>query len=82
MLDEGAELAYNDPYVPKLSIGGKVLKSVQLQDNLLNEMECVVIITDHSLYDFEWIVKNAYLVIDTRNATRDITNSTGKIIKL
>jgi len=82
LLDKGADLAYNDPYVPRLNIEGKVLKSVRLEDTLLKEMDCVVIITDHSLYDFEWIVKNAKLVIDTRNATRDITESTGKIIKL
>jgi len=82
LLGKGADLAYNDPYVPRLNIGDKVWHSVQLQGNLLNEMDCVVIITGHSLYDFEWIVKNAKLVIDTRNATRGITDSTGKIIKL
>lgn len=82
LLGKGADLAYNDPYVPRLNIGDKVWHSVQLQDNLLNEMDCVVIITGHSLYDFEWIVKNAKLVIDTRDATRGITDSTGKIIKL
>ena len=82
LLDKGTKLTYNDPYVAKLNIGGKVLHSVQLQDNLLNEMDCVVIITDHSAYDFEWIVKNAKLIIDTRNATKEITDSTGKVIKL
>jgi len=82
LLDKGANLVYNDPYVPKLNIEGKVLKSVSLKDNLLNQMDCVVIITDHSFYDFEWIVKNAKLVIDTRNATKNITDSTGKIIKI
>jgi len=82
LLDKGAELTYNDPYVAKLNIGSKVLHSVQLQDNLLKEMDCVVIITDHSAYDFGWIVKNAKLIVDTRNATKNITDSTGKIIKL
>ena len=82
LLDKGANLAYHDPYVPRLNIGSKVLKSVILKDNLLDEMDCVVIITDHSAYDFEWVVKNAKLVIDTRNATRGIADSTGKIIKL
>jgi len=82
LLDKGADLAYNDPYVPRLNIEGKVLKSVRLKDTLLNEMDCVVIITDHSLYDFEWIVRNAKLVIDTRNVTRDIKDNSGKIIKL
>jgi len=82
LLDKGADLAYNDPYVPRLNIEGKVLKSVRLEDTLLKEMDCVVIITDHSLYDFEWIVRNANLIIDTRNATRDIKDSSGKITKL
>jgi len=82
LLDKGADPAYNDPYVPRLNIEGKTLKSVSLKDNLLKEIDCVVIITDHSAYDFEWIVKNAKLVIDTRNATKGITNNTGKIIKL
>ncbi len=82
LLDKGADLAYNDPYVPRLNIEGKTLKSVSLKDDLLKEIDCVVIITDHSVYDFEWIVKNAELVFDTRNATKGITDNTGRIIKL
>jgi UDP-N-acetyl-D-glucosamine dehydrogenase len=44
-------------------------------------MDTVVIITDHSSYDYGWIVKNAKLIIDTRNATGAITAAKHKIIK-
>jgi len=71
---KGAIVSYNDPYVPQ-SFGhrdypGLKLKSVRLSEKKLKEFNAVVIATDHSRYDFEWIVKNSFLVIDTRNAIK------------
>lgn len=82
LLDKGAKLTYSDPYVSELKTTSKVLHSRKLDTQFLRKMDCVIIITDHSSYNFEWIVKNAKLVIDTRNATKDIADSTGKIVKL
>jgi UDP-N-acetyl-D-glucosamine dehydrogenase len=57
------------------------LSSTSLTEDLLQSMDTVVIITDHSSYDYGWIVKNAKLIIDTRNATGAITTAKHKIIK-
>jgi len=70
----GAEVSYNDPYVPH-SFGhrdypGLSLKSVALSEEKLKEFDAVIVATAHSDYDFDWIVKNSSLVIDTRNAIK------------
>lgn len=73
---EGAIVSYNDPYVPKIGRGRKYnlnLTSVPLTD--LQQYDCVVIVTDHSDYDYAHIVQEARLVIDTRNATRGIASN-------
>jgi UDP-N-acetyl-D-glucosamine dehydrogenase len=78
----GRSLMYNDPYVPTLRVNGKVYTSKKLDAKLLESVDCVVITTDHSDYDYELIVKHAKLVVDTRNATKDIKNGRKKIVKL
>jgi UDP-N-acetyl-D-glucosamine dehydrogenase len=70
---EGAEVSYNDPYFPFIGKGRKYdlqMKCVDLRD--LTQYDCVVIVTDHSDYDYKRIVKESQLVVDTRNATRGI----------
>ena len=65
---------YNDPYVPESSghreYPGLKLKSVPLTAARLGAVDAVIIATDHSCYDYDFIVKNARLVIDTRNAVK------------
>ena len=68
----GADVIYNDPYVPDLS---NRIVSVELTDECLETADCVVIATDHSCYDYQRIVDKAKLVFDTRNATKGIVNS-------
>ena len=83
-LKKGAKIYYNDPHVPKITKMRKhdiQLNSSELTEELLASMDAVVIITDHSAYDFKWIVNNAKLVIDTRNATKNVTEGRNKIIK-
>jgi UDP-N-acetyl-D-glucosamine dehydrogenase len=73
---EGALVSYNDPYCPFVGRGRKYdlqMKSVSLDD--LSQYDCVVIVTDHSDYDYERIVRESKLVVDTRNATRSIQAS-------
>jgi UDP-N-acetyl-D-glucosamine dehydrogenase len=82
--EKGAKVLYNDPYIPRIP---KVRKhdldmaSTPLTAKLLRSLDAVVIITDHTAYDYAWIVKNAPLVVDTRNATRGIRNHRAKIVK-
>jgi UDP-N-acetyl-D-glucosamine dehydrogenase len=70
----GANVSYSDPYVPQASgyrdYPGLVLESVDLTEKKLKECDAVVIVTAHSAYDFEWIAKNASLIVDTRNAIK------------
>ncbi|HEX9110054.1 MAG TPA: nucleotide sugar dehydrogenase [Terriglobales bacterium] len=70
---EGAEVSYNDPYFPFVGRGRKYdlqMKCAPL-DNL-GQYDCVLIVTDHSDYDYKKIVNDAKLVVDSRNATRGI----------
>jgi len=69
----GAEVEYNDPFFPFIGRGRKyALNMTNTPLNRLPEFDCVVIVTDHSEYDYAWIAENAQLVIDTRNATKGI----------
>jgi len=73
---DGAQVSYHDPYFPFIGKGRKYdlqLKCAELSD--LGQYDCVVIVTDHSDYDYRGIVKESQLVVDTRNATRGITSS-------
>ena len=72
----GAEVSYNDPYIPMVGKGRKYdlqMKSMPLEE--LGSYDCVLIVTDHSDYDYAKVVENAQLVVDTRNATKGITSS-------
>jgi UDP-N-acetyl-D-glucosamine dehydrogenase len=77
---EGAEVRYNDPFFPFVGKGRKYDLQMNCAplDNL-GAYDCVVIVTDHSEYDYQRIVDESQLVIDTRNATRGITSS--KIVR-
>lgn len=85
LVERGAEIAYNDPYVPRLSRTRKYdfshLVSVPLDGDNLARFDCVLIVTDHSSYDFSQIAQDAALLIDTRNATRSLDCSRGKVIR-
>jgi UDP-N-acetyl-D-glucosamine dehydrogenase len=70
----GARVDYNDPYVPR-SAGhreypGLDMKSVPLTAARLKTYDAVVIAADHSAYDYDWLVRNAALVVDTRHAVK------------
>jgi UDP-N-acetyl-D-glucosamine dehydrogenase len=80
--DKGALLSYNDPFVPAVRLGGQMLASTGLSAPTIESQDCVIILTDHSTYDFRSILKSARLVIDTRNATKDLPEFRDRIIKL
>lgn len=72
---EGAQVRYHDPYFPYVGHGRKYhldMKCTPLDD--LAQYDCVVIVTDHSDYDYARIVRESQLVVDTRNATRGIAS--------
>ena len=82
--EKGAKVDYNDPYIAKThkqrrhNLG---MKSKKLSAKMLAGYDVVLISTDHSVYDYDWIVRNAKLVVDTRNATASVRTGRGKIVK-
>lgn len=75
----GAEIAYHDPYVPDLAHEGFPLSSIELDEQTVREADCVVVITDHSSYDWDWIANHAGLIVDTRHAVKA---GPGRLIRL
>jgi UDP-N-acetyl-D-glucosamine dehydrogenase len=73
--ERGAEVSYNDPYFPTVGRGRHYdlnLRSVPLND--MGQYDAVMIVTDHTSYDYPRIVRDSQLVIDTRNATKGMTS--------
>jgi UDP-N-acetyl-D-glucosamine dehydrogenase len=86
LIKKGAEVTYNDPHIPKLPTMRrypqlKQLESQPLTSDYMADQDCVLIATDHSAYDYEFIVRHAQLVVDTRNATRNVSQGHEKITK-
>ncbi|WMJ81175.1 nucleotide sugar dehydrogenase [Clostridium sp. MB40-C1] len=77
----GAEVIYNDPYVPNFKHNGNEYTSVEWE-KAINTADIVLITTDHTDYDYEAIVEKAKLLYDTRNATKDVKKNREKIHKL
>ncbi|MCZ6680812.1 MAG: nucleotide sugar dehydrogenase [Candidatus Poribacteria bacterium] len=86
----GGEIFYHDPYVPELEVeelglidGSPARYACQeLTEALVNNVDCVAIMTDHTGIDYSWLVDHAAVVVDTRNATKSVTTSRSKIIKI
>jgi UDP-N-acetyl-D-glucosamine dehydrogenase len=80
----GAVLDYNDPYFPALHkmrhYDFSNMKSVELSPERLATYDCVLIATDHTSYDYEAIVRDSKLVVDTRNATRHVKQDREKVV--
>jgi UDP-N-acetyl-D-glucosamine dehydrogenase len=78
--EQGALITYNDPLVPNLNREGIFADSIELTAEGLHEADCVVVITNHSTYDWSWIAEKANLIVDTRNALKGMGK--GKVIRL
>lgn len=80
---KGSIIAYSDPFVPSLVLENDlVIESVEIDRTVLTYSDAVIIVTDHSDFNYQFIVDHAPLIIDTRNATRDVTENLDKVIKL
>jgi UDP-N-acetyl-D-glucosamine dehydrogenase len=84
LTQRGVEVDYNDPYFPALHkmrhYDFSKMRSVELTPDRLAGYDCVLIATDHSSYDYTAIVRHAKLVVDTRNATRNVRESRGNVL--
>ena len=79
---QGADVAYNDPYIPLLRHDDIAMDGVSLTEEELRRSDCVVIVTPHQGYDWRWVVDNSSLVVDTRNATGGLGGPVGRVVKL
>lgn len=85
LLERGADLTYSDPHVPTLPsmrhFDLPKMASQELTPEYLQSLDAILIATDHTAFDYDAIVKHASLVIDTRNATAQVTENREKIRK-
>jgi len=80
LMDKGATITYSDPFVPEIHDEGIELTGRPVREALEAGTDCVVLLTDHSAYNYSEIVHLAPLIVDTRNALRDFIG--GNIIRL
>ncbi|MBI4717275.1 MAG: nucleotide sugar dehydrogenase [Planctomycetes bacterium] len=80
----GARVDYNDPHIPRTprqrehNLG---MVSKPLTAKMLASYDCVLIATDHTAYDYPWLVRHARLVVDTRNATSGVRTGRNRVVK-
>lgn len=81
---KGGEVLFHDPFVTHVDVPADVSgwRYAELHAQTLGAADCAVITTNHSTYDYHWIVAHSHLVIDTRNATRHVQAGRDKIFKL
>jgi UDP-N-acetyl-D-glucosamine dehydrogenase len=82
LLQKGANVDYHDPHIPTITHDDWTLESLfDVQEGVRNA-DCVVIVTDHSAYDYEGILKEASLIIDTRNALGKAGRDNPRVVRL
>lgn len=79
---KGAEVNYHDPYIPRITHDDWSLESVSDVIESARTTDCVVIVTDHTIYDYQSILEKAPLIVDTRNALGDAGRNNPKVVRL
>jgi len=83
--ERGAEISYSDPYIPKLhkmrEYDFSYMSSEPLTEDTLRSKDLVLIATDHSKIDYQWVIDHSSLVVDTRNATKAVRNGRDRIVR-
>ena len=73
--EKGAIVSYSDPHVPFIKLEDKKIKSTSITPEVLNSMDCAVILTDHSAFNYSMISEHAKLILDCRSALRGYSGS-------
>lgn len=82
--EKGAEVIYNDPHIPTIPKVRKYsynMDSTELTSESLSTVDCILLATDHSAYDYGFILEHADLIIDTRNAFSSLPGADDKVIQ-
>lgn len=80
-----AEVVYHDPYVQRVYLPGqneKYMQSLDLTEEEIARADCVLIVTDHTCVDYQWVADHARLILDARNATKNVQKGKEKITKI
>jgi len=83
LLEKGAEVSYNDPHISKLAPVRKYsyeMESNELSAANLAAADCVLVVTDHSAYDYQFVYDNAHLIVDTRNVFCGVAIDVDKVV--
>ncbi|MDP2966293.1 MAG: nucleotide sugar dehydrogenase [Pelolinea sp.] len=80
--EKGAEVSYHDPFIPSLNHEEVRMESVKDLDAAVRTADCVVIVTNHSSYNYPKILKEAKLIVDTRNALGTHGQTIEKVVRL
>jgi UDP-N-acetyl-D-glucosamine dehydrogenase len=84
LLEKGAEVIYNDPHIPSIPAVRKYsfsMDNTELTPEILAAADCVLLATDHSAYDYQFILDHADLIIDTRNAFTGLKGAAEKVVQ-
>lgn len=82
LMNKGANVVYHDPYVPSFRLDdGEIMHSTPYSTTLLEEVDCVVIITDHTVFNWQQVLDHSKVVVDTRNVTQKL-NGKARIVPL
>ncbi len=79
---KGADVAYHDPYIPRLDHEGWAMESVPDLMEAVKQADCVVIVTNHKVYDYDAFLQSAALIVDTRNALGQAGKNNQKVVRL
>lgn len=82
LAERGAEVVYHDPYVPNMHEEKLEMESTDLTAELLNEMDCVTVVTDHTVIDWSMVAEQSKLIVDSRNALKTIKNPKARVVLL
>jgi UDP-N-acetyl-D-glucosamine dehydrogenase len=80
--ERGATVEYHDPFVPSLHHEGLDKVSIDLAEPVLEAVDCLVVVTDHSTIDYEFLAAHTPLIVDTRNALAAVAPSRAKVVRL
>tara|TARA_B100000029_G_scaffold496103_1_gene561968 strand:- start:1322 stop:2680 length:1359 start_codon:yes stop_codon:yes gene_type:complete len=79
---KGAFVSYHDPYIPTLKYEHLNMESIDINEPNFESFDCIVIATNHSSYDWDWIIKCSQCILDTRNATAHTKLNKSNVVKL
>jgi UDP-N-acetyl-D-glucosamine dehydrogenase len=81
--EQGAKVSFHDPHARQVRLDdGLVKRASPLTERNLKAADLVIVVTDHSVYDYGWVVRHSRMVLDTRNATRKVRAGRAKVRRL